>query len=287
MFEAKLENSRGDIITLTGRESEYQITSIQGLNPPSAHLNTTSVSGMDGAVYNSGRLNTRNIVITARINGNVEGNRQNLYRFCPTKEKVRFYFLNNNRDVYIDGYVDSVECDLFTNDERAQISIICPFPYFMDSEETQVDGSSISSLFTFPFSININEPIPFSNYILDAVVDLYNNSDDQIGTIIEMDVDAPVNEIQILNTGTGERFTLDYAFLPGDHITINTIKGQKSVSLLRDGLYSNIFSAMQRGSVFFQLASGDNFFAYTVDGSTLNNANVDIMFTYFKMYRGV
>lgn len=287
MFQAKLENSRGDIITLTGKEADYQILSITGLNPPSAQLNTSTVSGMDGAMFNSAKLNTRNIVILAKINGNAEDNRQDLYRFCPTKEKVRFYFRNNNRDVYIDGYVDSVECDLFTNDERMQISIICPNPYFMDTEDTQVDGSSITALFTFPFSIDLGSPIPFSQYVLDSTIDLYNDSDDQIGTIIDMDVNDSVSQIQIVNTGNGQVFTLSYAFEDGDHITINTIKGQKSVTLLRNGLYINIFSAMQRGSVFFQLSSGDNFFSYTVDGSTLNNANVDIMFTFFKMYRGV
>ena len=287
MFQAKLENSRGDIITLTGKEADYQILSIAGLNPPSAQLNTSTVSGMDGAMYNSGRLNTRNIVITAKINGDVEDNRQDLYRFCPTKEKVRFYFKNNNRDVYIDGYVDSVECDLFTNDERMQISIICPNPYFMDTEDTQVDGGSISSLFTFPFSIDIGSPIPFSNYVLDTTIVLYNDSDDQIGMLIDIDINANVSTLQIVNTDNGAVFTLSYQFVDGDHITINTIKGQKAVTLLRDGIYYNIFSAMQRGSTFFQLASGDNFFSYTVDGSTLNNANADIMFTFFKMYRGV
>lgn len=287
MFKARLETSRGNTITLTGRESEYQILSITGLNPPSAHLNTSNVAGMDGALYNSARLNTRNIVITVKINGDVEENRQNLYNYCLTKEKVRFYFKNNNRDVYIDGYVDSVECDLFTNDERMQISIICPSPYFLDTEDTQVDGSSITALFTFPFSIDIGNPIPFSMYVLDSIINLYNDSDDQIGMLIDIDVNVTVNSIQIVNTGTGERFTLSYDFESGDHITVNTIKGQKSIVLLRNGVYTNIFSAMQKGSVFFQLASGDNFFAYTVDNSSIYNANVDIMFTFYKMYRGI
>jgi predicted phage tail component-like protein len=224
MFQARLENSRGDIITLTGRESDYQILSITGLNPPSAHLNTSSIAGMDGALFNSSKLNTRNIVITAKINGNVEENRQELYRFCPTKTKVRFYFRNNHRDVYIDGYVDNVECNLFTNDERMQISIICPNPYFMDTEDTQVDGSSITALFTFPFSIDIGNPIPFSMYVLDSVINLYNDSDDQIGMLIDIDVNSSVDEILIRNTDTGDSFTLAYSFVSGDHITINTIK---------------------------------------------------------------
>ena len=287
MFTAKLENSRGNVITLTGDESNYQVISIKGLNPPSAHLNTSTVSGMDGAMYNSGRLNTRNIVITAKINGDVEENRQNLYTYCPTKEKVRFFFSNNNRDVYIDGYVDSVECDLFTNDERMQISIICPQPYFMDTEDTQVDGSSVTALFTFPFTIELGTPIPFSELVIDNSIDLYNESANEIGVLIDIDVESDISSILIRNTGTGETFTLAYNFDAGDHITINTIKGQKSITLLRNGVYSNLFSAMQIGSVFFQLAAGDNFFSYVVDGDAVNNGSVNIMFTFYKMYRGV
>ena len=50
MFTARLRNSRNAEITLTGRETEYQIISIKGLNPPSAHLNTSNVAGLDGAL---------------------------------------------------------------------------------------------------------------------------------------------------------------------------------------------------------------------------------------------
>lgn len=287
MFTASLENSRGNVITLTGDEADYQIISIAGLNPPSAHLNTSSVAGLDGAMFNSARLNTRNIVITAKINGDVEANRQNLYTYCPTKEKVRFFFQNNNRNVYIDGYVENVECDLFTNDERMQISIICPQPYFMDMSDTQVNGSSVTALFTFPFTIEQDNPIPFSQYVLDNVIDLYNDSENEIGCIIDIDVADDVSSILIRNTGTGDTFTLSGSFVEDDHITIDTIKGQKSVTLLRNGVYSNLFSAMQRGSVFFQLAAGDNFFSYVVDGDASNNNDITIMFTFYKMYRGV
>ena len=287
MFTARLENSRGNVITLTGDEANYQVVSIVGLNPPSAHLNTSTVAGLDGAMFNSARLNTRNIVITAKINGDVEENRQNLYTYCPTKEKVRFYFQNNNRNVYIDGYVDTVECDLFTNDERMQISIICPQPYFMDVSDTEVGGSIVNSLFTFPFSIESSTPIPLSEIALASYVDLYNDSDNEIGVIIDIDVDDDCNSIVIGNEGTGESFSLSYNFEEGDHITINTIKGQKAVTLLRNGVSSNLFGAMQRGSVFFQLASGDNIFSYVVDGNVGNNADVSVMYTFFKMYRGV
>lgn len=287
MYTAKLENSRGNIITLTGNEAEYQVISIKGLNPPSAHLNTSTVSGMDGAMFNSSRLNTRNIVITMKINGDVEANRQKLETFCPTKERVRFYFSNNNRNVYVDGYVNSVECDLFTNDEMMQISIICPQPYFLDTSNTKVNGSSISSCFVFPFSIDVGYPIPISEIVMNNSIMLHNDSVNEIGMIIDIDVEADVNSILIRNTDTGESFTLSYDFEEGDHIAINTLKGQKSIILTRNGVRSNIFTAMQIGSVFFQLAAGDNYFSYIVDGDASNNTNVDIIFTFYKMYRGV
>lgn len=287
MFTARLRNSRNSEIVLTGRETEYQIISIKGLNPPSAHLNTSNVARMDGALYNSGRLNTRNIVVTARINGDVERNRQILYDYCPTKEKVRFFFKNENRDVYIDGYVDSVECDLFTNSEKIQISIICPQPYFVDVTNTQVEGSSLTKLFTFPFSIDLGSPIPFSEYVFDEDVNLFNDSSGEIGMTIEAYMRSDVASLLIRNTGTGESFGLVYAFESGDRVTIDTIKGQKSITLLRDGVYYNLFSALQVGSKFFQLASGDNFFNYIVDGNVSNNPDVDLTFTYNKMYRGV
>lgn len=287
MYTAKLENSRGNVITLTGNEAEYQVISIKGLNPPSAHLNTSTVSGMDGAMFNSSRLNTRNIVITMKINGDVEENRQRLETFCPTKERVRFYFANNNRNVYVDGYVNSVECDLFSDDERMQISIICPQPYFLDTSNTQVNGSSISSYFVFPFSIDVGYPIPFSEIVMNNSIMLHNDSVNEIGMIIDIDVEADVNTILIRNTDTGETFTLSYEFENGDHVAISTLKGQKSIILTRNGIRSNIFTAMQIGSVFFQLAAGDNYFSYIVDGDASNNTNVNILFTFYKMYRGV
>lgn len=287
MFTCSLVNGRGEELVLTGKEPMYQVVKIIGLNPPSAHLNMSTVVGLDGARYNSGRLNTRNIVLTVRINGNVEDNRQNLYRFCPTKEKVRFNFSNNNRSVYADGYVESVECGLFTISEQAQISIICPQPYFMDTEETAVDGNSIVGLFTFPFSIDYDDPIPFSVFVFDEPVDIYNRSESAVGMIIDIDVNDDMSALVIRNIDTNEYFSLAGTFLEGDHIRINTIKGEKSVTLTRNAAESNLFSAMQRGSTFFQLLPGSNQFTYTVGGDALNNAKVSIMYTFYRVFRGV
>lgn len=286
MYTAKIENRNGIVQILTGDEPTYQVLDIVGLNPPKAQINTTTIVGLDGAVFNSAKLETRNIVLTIKINGDVETNRLHLYSLFRTKEWCRFYYSNGSRDVWIDGYVDSVECGLFTNDEQAQISIICPYPYFKSVDEIIDDISNTVAAFHFPFSINVNEPIPFSTFELARETVVYNDSSSETGLEIEVYFSNTVNKIEIKNTRTGEDFTLVYPFVDGDRVVINTNKGQKSVRLIRDGETINLFSALQKGSVFFQLTAGDNVFSYLADDGTSNNS-VHIIFRHYTQYRGV
>ena len=48
MFEAKIENKKGNILTLSQNESDFQIIRITGLNPPNAQINTNNLAGMGG-----------------------------------------------------------------------------------------------------------------------------------------------------------------------------------------------------------------------------------------------
>ena len=287
MYTAKIENSNGDLLTLTGQEAVFQVINIAGLNPPAAQINTTTIVGLDGAVFNSSKLQTRNLVLTIKINGDVETNRLLLYSYFKTKDKCKFYYTNNSLDVSIEGYVESVECDLFTNSEKAQISILCPYPYFKSLSEILTDSSNVTPQFVFPFSINIGEPVVIST--LDDIegIAVFNSSESETGVIVEIDVKDSVSSIEIKNTSTGDDLKLVYSFLSGDKIIINTNKGQKSINLIRGGTISNLFSALQQGSVFFQLTVGTNNFEYLVSGSAANNDDVSILFRYYSIYRGV
>ena len=286
MYTAKIENKNGAVYVLTGNEPVYQVIDITGLNPPPAQINTTPIVGLDGALFNSSRLDTRNIVLTIKINGDVEKNRLALYQAFRTKEWCRFYYTNGTLDVYIDGYVETVECGLFTNDEQAQISILCPSPYFRSLEEIIDDISSVTAKFTFPFDINVNQPIPISEFRIADTTNVINSSSAETGMIIEIDVLASIYDIEIRNVITGDRFMLGGNYQAGDKIIIDTNKGQKSVKLVRDGITTNILSKIARGSVFFQLQPGDNFFGFLIDLGD-NNQNVYITIKHFNAYRGV
>lgn len=287
MYTAKIENVNGEVMLLTNKESKFQVVSITGLNPPKAQINTTPIVGLDGAKFNSSKLETRNIVITIRINGDVEANRQTLYNFFVTKKWCRFYYTNGSRNVYIDGYVDSVECDLFSSGETAQISIICTDPYFKALTETITEVSNIRGLFTFPFSINDGEPIPFSEYEDIPTARIYNDSDGDTGVIIKVLVNANISMIKLQKTNTGEFLQLDDSFLIGDEITINTNVGQKSIELKRGSTTSNLFSKLTNNSVFFQLNQGFNVFSYTTSSGNTDNEDLTVDFLYRNNYRGV
>lgn len=81
MYVLRVQNTRGEMLTLTQNEPRYQIVEIDGLNPPKANINSSTVAGMDGTQFISSKLEDRNIVITIKINGDVESNRQYLYKF--------------------------------------------------------------------------------------------------------------------------------------------------------------------------------------------------------------
>ena len=287
MYQAKIENSSGNIMTLTGVEPIYQIISITGLNPPSAQINTTTIVGLDGAVFNSSKLQTRNLVLTVKINGNVEQNRLLLYSYFKTKDWCKFYYTNESLDVSIEGYVESVECDLFTNSEIAQISILCPYPYFKSLSEILTDSSKSIPQFYFPFSINIGEPVVISTLDESSGIAVYNSSESETGVTVQINVLDACSSIEIKNITTGDDFEINFSFLENDTVIINTNKGQKSIKLIRAGVISNIFSALQPGSVFFQLAPGVNNFEYLVDNSAANNDEITITFRYYNIYRGV
>lgn len=289
MFVAKIENKKGNILTLTQNESDFQIISIMGLNPPNAQIHTSSMAGIDGAKFNSSKLETRQIVITIKLNGwgsTVENNRQLLYKFFPTKEWCKFYYESDNRNVFIEGWTEVFENDLFEQGQKAQITILCPQPYFKAMNEIIDDISKIVGSFEFPFAINESEPIPISEIELNRVTNVYNNSESETGIIIEMDILNNVNKIEVRNTETGEKITLEYQFIEDDKVIIDTNKGKKSISLIRNHITYNLFTALKKGSKFFQLSTGDNFFSYLADDGS-SDMSVHIAFKHYTVYRGV
>ena len=282
----KVENERGSILNLSEDETKYQITNISGLNPVNANINTSDIAGVDGAAFNSSKLQSRNIVITIKINGDVERNRLLLYQFFSVKQKCKLYYKNNSRNVFINGHTETFEVEHFSQSQKAQISIICPQPYLKDMEIIIDDISKIIPKFEFSFSINIDEAIEISTIEKDLSKKITNNSECETGLIIKAVFSGKVSKLEIKNIETGEYFIFNYDFVEDDILKVDCNKGSKSAILTRNGKEINLMPHRQRGSKFFQLKIGDNYFSYLADEG-VNDHLVDIKFSHYNVYTGV
>lgn len=282
MYSISIENAKGNRIQLS-QNKDYSITSITGLNPPSANINTGVNASFDGATFKSSRLNVRNLVIMLAIEGNVEQNRINLYRFIKVKQACTVYFKNNTREVYIGGYVESMEIGIFEQKQIVQISIICPKPYFTDVLDEEAVFSSVIPLFEFPFSIP-EEGIEFGELNVNSAIDVINNGDIATGMVIEFYATDEVTDPAIYNLETNEYMKLNVTLQAGDRIQINTEKGNKSVTKISGGVRTNILNALDAGSSWLILESGDNIMTYT---ATVHPEYLSCTVYHNDLYEGV
>lgn len=280
LFELKIENTRGEIFELTNDEQNYAVIGISGLTRPNTAI-TTSESAADGSHYKSSRVGMRNLVIDIDLRGDIEANRQRLYRIFPMKTACIVYFRNENRNVKIVGYVEVLDGDLFVEREQMQISILCPRPFWESAATLITELSKTMKMFEFPFSIQT--PIPFSERRNLPICTIVNRGDAFCGCLITIEISGEVSNLNIYNTATQQFFGLDYTFQADDVITLNTKQGEKSVSLLRNGESTNLLNYMKTGSAWLQIAVGTNDFTFTAS----NQDSVKILFASVELFGGV
>ena len=281
-FTLSVETPKGDKITLT-QNDKYTIMNVDGLAPPTAAINVAVNANFDGSTYTSSRMGERNIVIQFAIEGNVEQNRIELYKVLRPKAPCRVRYSNNHRNVYIDGYVESFDCNFFNEKEVAQISILCPYPYFSDEIDVDFDFSTITPLFEFPFDID-SDGIEFSTIVLGEEKNIINNGDIETGMLIQFTAAGGVTNPKLINTVTNEKVLVNLSLSAGDVLEINTNRGKKSVKLIHNGVISNQINALDKTSKWLQLEVGDNLF---VTDATSGGENLLCNVMYGNLFGGV
>ena len=282
MYELSVKNDRGELLSLPSNVN-YNVIKIEGLNPPPATINMSANTTMDGSSVNATKLESRNLVIYVVIEGDIEANRIQLYNYFPIKKTVTLYYSNGTRDVYIEGVVELIECDLFSNRQVAQISLICPNPYFKDVEFVVTNFSEISSEFEFPFSI-AESGIAFSEITQNIRKSIVNASDVETGVEITLYATGTVVNPVIYDVMRRTHMRLNFTMLTSDTVVINTNAGEKSITLIRSGVSSNALGYLQQDSSWFTLLSGDNVFAYDAESGI---SDLQLTFKANILYSGV
>ena len=228
MFTLIVENQKGEQIELT-HNPNYAIVNISGLTPAAAMINSSVMGGFDGEKFSSSRVGKRNIVITVQLVRDAEKSRLKLYQFFRPKSPCRLFYKNSSRDVYIDGYVETFDGDLFELGQKAQISITALSHIFFEYK-TAGNISRINSLFWFPFplmqrvflSVKINT---------EGSTNVINDGDVETGVIIKLTATGKVIDLSYI-TQIPENFPLpNTVMVDGGRDYINTNPGEKKVIL--------------------------------------------------------
>lgn len=288
------------------KKSGYFVAGITGLGPQKADINTTRRAGSDGSIYNSAKVESRNIVITliyytdntAGTDGqilDVEALRHRTYEFFPIKRKVTLHFVTDRRRASISGYIESNEIGFFTNMEGSQISIVCNDPWFIseDSGVTNLRLINTEPLLTFPIcfdevSAEDRNYLEFSKKKSRITGNIPYYGDLETGFTMTVICKSATGDIALSNDTHNETITISSSTIQrltgslissGDRIVVTTHTGNKTAKLFRGSTVYNIIAAVNKQSKWLKLYSGNNELSATpTTGRVEVSIDLDILY---------
>ena len=286
--------------------SGFIIIKIDGIGPGKATVTKNDSKVYDGGTITSARLPSRNIKMEIQFLwvNSIEDVRHKSYKYFPLKKPLTLIFETDTRTVEIEGVVESNEPDIFSSEESTNISIICPDPYFYASGEnarSRTEFSGINPMFEIPSDIGYsNESLTealteISALYVQSERGIMNYGEVDIGVVISIKPLAIVKGIlTISNITLGQNMSFDLNkikiiteqdFHLGDELVINTLRGKKSVTLVREGKNYNALSCIDTRTDWIYLTSGENTFTYYLDGEGIEDLQFSV--TNSILYEGV
>ena len=284
MFNLILENESGDQLTF-GHGSPFTITEIQGLNPPDATINTTQIAMIDGGKFNSSKLNMRTINIAFAIEYEAAKNRIEVFKVLKSKQWIKMYYNGDYRQVFITGYIQSINITYFAMKQIVTCAILCPSPYFKEAQEIVNNLANIISSFHFPFSSTEEPQLVMGNIFNEIGMVIENDGDVDTGIIIVLYARSAISNPKVYDYITKDYIGVQYDMQAGDQITIDTRQGEKSVTLLRSGVETNLFNYLMQGSTWLQLDANGSTFVDEVETGEVSNLNLTIK--HYNLFEGV
>ena len=285
-FTLLLENENGDRVDMTATANQYMTSKIEGLSPPPGTISTSSYAGMDGSYLNNAFIEKRNIVVHFEMRGvGIEKKRHQLYKVVKPSRYIKVYYKTAGIDVYAEGYVETCEVENFEALTTGQISILCPDIYWYSTISQMAYYSYLTGAFTFPFSID-SKGVPLGRYNYNQILTVENEGDETGFTLeitAQSDREDAASTFTIYNTDTDEYLQITGQIMGDDVITITTKTGNKTITLDRGGVKTNIINRLVSGSTWLTMHEGKNRFRLWAWG--LENLTVKLIHT--DAYLGV
>lgn len=293
-------NHIGDSLEMILKEpqkSGLHLYDIGGVGPGDAEINITEYATTDGGSFASSRLTAREVTMMIRFvaSPTIEDARHRMYRYFPIKKQIKLIFHTDNRISYLNGYVKTSNPVIFNKETYAQLVISCPDPYYYSEDTGEIIFSGIEPSFEFEFSNeSLTTPLlEMSEMKHTTQQRITYRGEADVGVMIYILMLGYVKNITIWDIITREHMVIntdrvaDIAGSPlrmGDQIVINTVQGQKSIFLLRDGEFINILNSLDKDVDWLTLTQGNNEFAF---GADEGEDNLEFRVEYNTIYEGL
>jgi hypothetical protein len=237
--------------------SGFVVSDIEGLDPVKATLASSSFASLEGARFQSGKRETRNIKLTIELKPNftfdtVRDLRSRLYGFFMPKTEVNLQFYDSDGlEVDIWGRVESCETPLFSKEPEVAISIICYDPDFIDEQSVELAGATTDDE-------------------TEMLIDYEGTV--ETGIVLTLHVDRSIGEFTIYHRppdGTLRSFDFSALLFDTDVVEISTVPGDKYVTLTRDSVESFLLRAVLPQSDWIQLLPGENYLRVYCEGTSM------------------
>lgn len=208
-FSIIAETERGESLTITDREEWF--VEYSGFDQPDASLLTTPQYNTSGELFQASQLQARNIVLTFYLFKDIAQNRRLLYQYFKSGQYIKLSYISDNLDVFIEGYVESVNANQFENPNESkqvvQVSIMAFKPELIGTQIIKAEMSDGR----IDFNNQSDVPAPFllifealdqeaETEIINPMAYIFSDYEGMVGEIgVEYDIQG-ANQVYI-NTG--------------------------------------------------------------------------------------
>lgn len=279
------ENSYGYKLEF-GYSFPFFLDSYSGIHNYDGNVSTLKSAFGIGTSYIGTSVNQRDItlVIAFKDGSNLITKKQQIYNVFPLKDKGTLYYYEGYIERKINYYVEKVTLTRKANYIYATINLLCPSPYFTDSEETIATLSNWDKLFKFKLEIP-DTGIMFGQKNEASTIEIVNDSHISYGLTITFIANDTVKNPKLINNATGETLQLNYTMNLNDCIIITTYDNDKTITLIEsDGTETNITNSLVFGTKFLQAQNGVNKFNASADSGT---EDLDVSISYYNYYEAV
>ena len=271
--KSKYEESRNAAQTTRNRFEDYlELTNIDGLmvqytglQPMNAVIYTTALAGLNGATFQSSRLNTRNIVLTFTLLSHIEENRRLIFSMFTSGSMLRLFYAGGGREAWIDGVVETLTTNQFLatpHKQVIQVSMLCPDPLLksMDEMEIVLSGLNNNVYYGGEYPYGIKAVFTFTGQVANPVI------------IIRPPYQV-VEDLKIVGQ-----------FTAADTVILNTIQGQRSVIQVNGNTETDITNNLEYPIHWSKVTQGYNYITY---GATTGASLVRCTLYLTEVYGGV